>query len=81
MDVVVNIPDEIVERFGGPDAVARQLLEACAADAYRRGQWNIADVSRLLGVATCREVEEFLREHDVSEATAPPAPSAGESAR
>jgi hypothetical protein len=81
MDAVVNIPDEVVERFGGPDAVARQVLESCAAEAYRRGQWTIADVSRLPGVATWQEVEEFLREHDVSEATSPPAPSAFGSAR
>ena len=64
MQVTIEIPDRIAEQIAraGGDA-RRALLEAFAAEEYRKEHLSRGQVSELLGL-NFWETEEFLRSHD-----------------
>jgi hypothetical protein len=63
MQVTVQLPDDLLQQFGDPASLPRQLLEALAAEAYRAQRLSRAQVSRLLGLDYWA-TERFLGEHD-----------------
>lgn len=64
LKVTLTITDEVAAEFGGePKAVARQLLEAAAAEGYRSGRLSRGQVRDLLGLGWS-ETEKFLAGHD-----------------
>jgi Uncharacterised protein family (UPF0175) len=67
MNVVLPIPDDLTERLGGGDAVARQALEAWAAEAYRDGRLSSAELRDLLGFGTRYEMDGFLKARGIYE--------------
>lgn len=64
MQVTIEIPDGIAEQIAraGGDA-QRALLEAFAAEEYRRGNVSRGQVSEILGL-NFWETEEFLKNHE-----------------
>lgn len=63
MDVVLQLPDDIVERLQArSEDLSRQALESLAADSYRVGIITSAEVQRMLGFATRWETDAFLKE-------------------
>lgn len=68
MNLIVRIPDEIVERLGA-DAAAleRRALEALIADEYRAGRLTRPDLRRVLGFETAHEIDGFLKAHAIDD--------------
>lgn len=63
MQVTVDIPDELASRLSGSEAVSRQMLEAFAADGYRREILSRKQVGLLLGLDRW-QTEDFLVERN-----------------
>jgi hypothetical protein len=61
MNVVLPIPDDLLQRLGERDAVAREALEALAAEGFRDGRLTGAELRRLLGFSTRDEMDGFLK--------------------
>lgn len=63
MELKVQLPETVAERFGGtPEAAARQLLESAAVEGYRSGRFSRGQIRQMLGLAW-HEAEIFLAEH------------------
>jgi hypothetical protein len=62
MDVLLQVPDDIVERLQARSQdLSRRALESLAADSYRAGALTSAEVQRMLGHATRWETDAFLK--------------------
>ncbi len=62
MDVLLQVPDDIVERLRTrSEDLPRQALESLAADSYRYGILTSAEVQRMLGYGTRWETDAFLK--------------------
>lgn len=62
MEVLISIPDQLAEKWAD---LPRDVLEAFAAQAYRRGKLSSAEVQEVLGLSSRFEVMRFLKEQDV----------------
>jgi Xaa-Pro aminopeptidase len=66
MNVTVTLPDDIATRLAADGAdLARQALEALAAEGYRAGRLTRPDLRQLLGFETGHEIDGFLKRHDI----------------
>ena len=63
MQVTVQLPDEFAEHLGEKTDMPRQLLEAFAAEGYRKHDLSRHQVSQLLGLDYW-QTEEFLTQHE-----------------
>ena len=62
MNVAIEIPDDIGRVLAGQAGdLARAVLEAVAAEAYRSGTITPAQVQQMLGLCSRWETESFLR--------------------
>lgn len=62
MEVSLQVPDDLVERFQArSEDLSRQALESLAADSYRAGILTSAEVRRMLGFSTRWETDAFLK--------------------
>ena len=60
--VRIELPEDIASRLTGQnDDLSRVALEAIAAQGYRGGKLTHAEVQRLLGLASRRETDAFLK--------------------
>jgi predicted HTH domain antitoxin len=67
MSVSIEVPDDIrsaLENQWGD--LSRHLRENLALDGYRQGLLSLAQVRRLLGLATRMEAQEFLGQRGVA---------------
>jgi predicted HTH domain antitoxin len=63
MEVLLQVPDDIVERLRvRSDDLSRRALESLAADSYRDGVLTSAEVQRMLGFETRMQTDAFLKE-------------------
>jgi hypothetical protein len=62
MQIVVQIPDELVSQFSNQESLPREFLEAYAAEVYRSERWSRRQVGQLLGLDRWK-TEEFLANH------------------
>jgi len=67
MNLVLHIPDDLVERLSVSGDIERQALEALAIEAYRSGRLSMPELRRLLGFGTCGALDGFLKAHNVFE--------------
>jgi predicted HTH domain antitoxin len=64
MEVKVEIPDALAEKFGKtPEEAARHLLESAAVEGYRSQKLSRGQVRRMLGLSWYG-TEEFLAKHN-----------------
>jgi hypothetical protein len=49
MEITVRIPDDLAQRLGTIDEIARQALEALARAEFERGHLTAPELRRLLG--------------------------------
>lgn len=63
----IDIPEEVatVLETGWGDALARQVLESVALEAYRQDLIGEGQLQRWLGFATRMEAHSFLKAHGV----------------
>lgn len=61
MNVVLPIPDDLVEQLGPADDLARRALEALALAEYQAGRLTEAQLRRMLGFETRYELDGFLK--------------------
>ena len=64
MNVQVKIPDEIFNSEN--KETSRQILEIVALEGYQSGQLTAAQVRRILGFETRRQVYDFLAKNGVN---------------
>ena len=65
MDVLLQVPDDIVERLQGRlEDLPRHALESLAADFYRAKLLTAAEVQRMLGFRTRWQTDAFLKEKE-----------------
>jgi hypothetical protein len=65
MDVLLRVPDDIVERLQVPlENLPRHALESLAADLYREKLLTSAEVQRMLGFETRWQTDAFLKEKE-----------------
>ncbi len=65
MDVLLRVPDEIVERLPIPsEDLPRHALESLAAELYRARQLTSAGVQQMLGFETRWQTDAFLKEKE-----------------
>ena len=67
MEIVLHIPDDIVEairKANGQD-IARHILEAYVIQAYQQRELGTAHLRRLLGLETRDEFADFLAVRNV----------------
>ena len=67
MDLIVQIPDDLANRMGSGSDLSRRVIEALAAEEYKRGRLTKPDLRRLLGFETAHQIDDFLKAHDVFE--------------
>lgn len=61
--VALELPDDIAQQLGRSEhELSRRALEALAAESYRRGEITVAQVGRMLGLASRWEADAFLKE-------------------
>jgi predicted HTH domain antitoxin len=62
MEVVLKVPDDIVEKLHEQwTDLSSHALEALAAEAYRSGALTIAEVQRMLGLTSRWETDAVLK--------------------
>lgn len=62
MEIPLQIPDEVAERFRSCWAdLARHALEALVLDAYRREVLTAAEVQGIFGLPSRHDAEAFLK--------------------
>ena len=69
MNVVISIPDELVEPLReaiGPE-LERSIKEAIALESYRRGKLCRDQVQSLLGFIDRHKTKSWLREHGLKQ--------------
>lgn len=60
--VLIELPEDIASRLTGQHGdLSRVALEALAAQGYRGGKLTHSEVQRLLGLASRRETDSFLK--------------------
>ena len=65
MEVMLTVPDDIVERLRVPlEDLPRQALESLAAELYRCKLLTAADVQRMLGFETRWQTDAFLKQRE-----------------
>jgi hypothetical protein len=65
MDVLLRVPDDIVERLPiRLEDLPRHALESLAADFYRARLMTAAEVQRMLGFQTRWQTDAFLKEKE-----------------
>jgi len=65
MDVLLQVPDDIIERLQVRlKDLPRHALESLAADFYRERLLTSADVQRMLGFRTRWQTDAFLKEKE-----------------
>ena len=65
MDVLLQLPDDIVERLQVRlEDLPRHALESLAADFYRARLLTSAEVQRMLGFQTRWQTDAFLKERE-----------------
>ena len=69
MNVMVPIPDDLAARFGTEAELGRRMVEALALEEYRAGRMARVALQKLLGFADASELDGFLRDRGLSEAT------------
>jgi predicted HTH domain antitoxin len=63
-EVKLQVPDAIAKEFGLTDeSIAREFLEAGAAEGYRSGRLSHGQVRQLLNLSW-HETESFLKKHN-----------------
>jgi predicted HTH domain antitoxin len=63
MEVLLTVPDDIVERLHvRSEELSRHALESLATDFYRSGLLSHAEVQQMLGFETRFETDAFLKE-------------------
>jgi len=67
MNLVVQIPDDLLEQLGTTGELERRALEALALEAFKLERLTKPELRRLLGFATRMELDGFLKAHDVFE--------------
>jgi hypothetical protein len=68
MQVMVDIPDDMVERLkAAGDDLSRRALEAFALEEYKQGRLAKPELRRLLGFGTRDALDGFLKAHGVFE--------------
>lgn len=65
MQVTLEIPDDIVQRFNLGDDLSRRALELLALEEYKNGHLTEAELQKVLGFGTRHKLDGFLKEHDV----------------
>lgn len=66
MEIAITLPDDLGAQLAENwDDLPRQVLEALAADAHRRGLFSSAEVQRVLGLSSRFEVARFVKEAGV----------------
>lgn len=64
MNVVVSLPDSIVQDIGANEReLERTLLESFALEGYRSEKLTAFQVGEILGFKTPMQVDEFLKAH------------------
>jgi hypothetical protein len=62
MEVLLNVPDEIVEKLRETwTDLPAHALETLAAEAYHTGLLTAAEVQRMLGLSSRWETDEVLK--------------------
>jgi hypothetical protein len=69
MDLTLHIPDDLAERLWAGADLERKALETLAVEGYRDGRLTKPELRRLLGFATRAELDGFLKQHGVFDAT------------
>ncbi|HSS78086.1 MAG TPA: UPF0175 family protein [Thermoanaerobaculia bacterium] len=65
MEVLLQVPDEIVERLQvRSEDLPRQALESLAAEFYRAKLLSSAEVQQMLGFETRWQTDAFLKEKE-----------------
>ncbi|HEX3552212.1 MAG TPA: UPF0175 family protein [Thermoanaerobaculia bacterium] len=65
MEVLLKVPDDIVERLQvRSEDLSRQALESLAVELYRAKLLTAADVRRMLGFETRWQTDEFLKQRE-----------------
>jgi predicted HTH domain antitoxin len=65
MEVLLTVPDDIVERLQVPsEDLPRHALESLAAEFYRARLLSAAEVQRMLGFETRWQTDEFLKQRE-----------------
>jgi hypothetical protein len=67
MNVVLDIPDEIANRFETRREIERRALAALALDEFQLGRMTRPQLRRLLGFETRGELDAFLAERGIFE--------------
>ncbi len=67
MQLTVTIPDDVAERLGPSELIARRALEAFALGEFRSGNIAKAELRRILGLPTRDALDGFLKAHGVRE--------------
>jgi len=67
MQLTVTIHDDVAERLGSSDAMARRALEAFALEEFREGRIEKPDLRRILELPTRDALDGFLKAHGVYE--------------
>lgn len=63
MEVLLTVPDDIVERLQvRSEDLSRHALESLAAESYRAGLLTAAEVQRMLGFETRWQTDAFLKD-------------------
>jgi hypothetical protein len=60
--LAIELPEEIASRPGEPGDLARVALEALAAQGYRSGKLTHAEAHKMMGFASRRETDSFLKQ-------------------
>jgi predicted HTH domain antitoxin len=63
MQITIDLPDELVQHFN-QNRLAREILEALAAQAYQSEKITSAEVGRILGLPSRWAVDAFLKQHN-----------------
>lgn len=70
MQLTLDIPDDLAAALTGPGQnPARAALEALGLEAYRRRRLSGYRLRTLLGIASRRDLDGFLKEHRVEKYT------------
>jgi hypothetical protein len=66
MEIKFELPEDIAQGLKAKD-LPRAALESLALEAYRSNALSAAQLRRLLGFETLMQVDDFLKEHEVSD--------------
>jgi len=64
MEVIVSVPDKLVESLGERPNLSRRMLEAFAIESYRSERLSLGQVAELLDISI-DEANAFLKKRGV----------------